>query len=402
MTNLIEKQKMFLYKNTNLINNKNTNGITLIALVITIIVLLILAGVTIATLMGDNGILTKAQQAKTETEEAEEDELRKLTALEASTNLESHPYTDKNGDIATIPTGFAVSQVEGENIIDDGLVVIDSNGNEFVWVPVEITDEEKEAGITFETKYPRTEFLDNAPITGLNSNYTEPYINGYEGEDTEYQSMIESVTEHGGFYVGRYEAGCEKQRTEENKTTEQKVLVKKGAYVYNYVPWGNAMNDTGVTTGHETTYNGITGAVELSKNFATANNYNTTKVKSTLIYGIQWDMMLRYVANSEHNVNDSRNWGNFNNSIDDAVKNSGINNMNYTTGKSNAWKTKNIYDIAGNIWEWTMEAYGTNYRIRRGGSYNDDGAKYSAYYRNTSNPYASIDGFGFRIALYIN
>ena len=65
----------------------NKNGITLIALVITIIVLLILAGVSISMLTGDNGILTQAQNAKKETEEAQEDELRKLTALEAATNL---------------------------------------------------------------------------------------------------------------------------------------------------------------------------------------------------------------------------------------------------------------------------------------------------------------------------
>ena len=98
--------------------------------------MLILAGVTIATLTGENGILTRANDAREQTEQAEEDELRKLTALEAATNLENRLYTDKNEDTVTIPAGFAVSQVEGENTIDDGLVVIDKNGNEFVWVPV--------------------------------------------------------------------------------------------------------------------------------------------------------------------------------------------------------------------------------------------------------------------------
>ena len=79
MKNLIEKLKMFLYKNTNL---NNTNGITLIALVITIIVLLILAGVTISTLMGDNGILTKANEAKIETENSQNTEIEKLNNIE--------------------------------------------------------------------------------------------------------------------------------------------------------------------------------------------------------------------------------------------------------------------------------------------------------------------------------
>ena len=63
-------------------------------------------------LTGDNGILTQAQNAKKETEEAQEDELRKLTALEAATNLNNTTYKDKNEQTATIRAGFAVSKVE--------------------------------------------------------------------------------------------------------------------------------------------------------------------------------------------------------------------------------------------------------------------------------------------------
>ena len=109
--------------------------------ILNIIVLLILAAVSIATLTGENGILTRANEAKTETEEAKEDELRKLTALEAATNLENQLYKDKNEDTATIPAGFAVSKVEGENTIKDGLVIIDKNGDEFVWIPVNTEEE---------------------------------------------------------------------------------------------------------------------------------------------------------------------------------------------------------------------------------------------------------------------
>ena len=70
-------------KNLEKQKNKKSNGITLIALVITIIVLLILAGVTIATLTGDNGILTQAQKAKNETENAAKKEEEDLAKLEA-------------------------------------------------------------------------------------------------------------------------------------------------------------------------------------------------------------------------------------------------------------------------------------------------------------------------------
>ena len=115
----------------NFLKIKNS-GITLIALVITIIVLLILAGVTIAALSGDNGILQNAARSKENSEKAEDDELRRLTALEAATNLENTTYTDKNDETVTIPSGYAVSQVEDENTIADGLVIIDANCNEFV------------------------------------------------------------------------------------------------------------------------------------------------------------------------------------------------------------------------------------------------------------------------------
>ena len=114
--------------------NKNS-GITLIALVITIIVLLILAGVSIAMLTGQNGILTQASNAKRATEESTEKEKRQLSQVEASTHLENYDYTDAEGNTATIPAGFAVSNVEGENLINKGLVIIGSTGNEYVWIP---------------------------------------------------------------------------------------------------------------------------------------------------------------------------------------------------------------------------------------------------------------------------
>ena len=123
-------------KNTRIKDLNSQKAITLIALAVTIIVLLILAGVTIATLTGDNGILTRAEDAKNKTEQATEKELKELTQAEASTNLETKEYIDSNGDIAIIPSGFAISQVEGEQTIEQGLVVIDSSGNEFVWIPV--------------------------------------------------------------------------------------------------------------------------------------------------------------------------------------------------------------------------------------------------------------------------
>ena len=97
--------------------------------------LLILAGVSIAMLTGTNGILTQAQNAKQVTEESAEKEKRQLSQIEASTHLENYDYTDAEENTATIPAGFAVSNVEGENLVSKGLVIIGETGNEYVWIP---------------------------------------------------------------------------------------------------------------------------------------------------------------------------------------------------------------------------------------------------------------------------
>ena len=185
---------------------KEQRAITLIALAITVIVLLILAGITIGTLTGDNGILTKAREAKEKTEEAQENELRQLTMLEAATNLKNTTYIDKNNETAIIPAGFAVSQVEGENIIENGLVIIDKKGNEFVWIPV-IEDSQYQRNTTYDKvevsqlAYTDIGYLPEGiqPITDDSTN----------NENAEKQAVLNA----GGFYISRYEAGKEGTNT---------------------------------------------------------------------------------------------------------------------------------------------------------------------------------------------
>ncbi len=194
------KQTKSIIKTNNLF--LKNNGITLIALVITIIVLLILAGVSISMLTGENGILTQAQNAKEETEKAQEDELIKLTALEATTNLSNTIYKDKNEQTVTIPAGFAVSKVEGENTVEDGLVIIDSKGNEFVWIPVSSEDEYKR-----NLDYEDSDVSKNAYA---DTNYLPDGIKCTDSSITEEQKEKEIVLKAGGFYISRYEAGNEK------------------------------------------------------------------------------------------------------------------------------------------------------------------------------------------------
>ena len=215
---------------------KNKKGITLIALIITIIVLLILAGVSISMVVGENGILNRATEASKKTNEAKDEEQRQFAMAEAAMNFENTTYVDPNTkEEITIPAGFAVSQVEGENTVEDGLVIIDSNGNEFVWIPVDITEFKRVEGYGHGKK---SEILDRC---------NEPYNTGYATEKAEYEAMKLSVETNGGFYIGRYEAG---------KDTNGNVVVQKGVDVYNNIKWGKAMNDP---TGE--------GAVQKSKEF---------------------------------------------------------------------------------------------------------------------------------------
>lgn len=110
---------------------KNVHGITLIILVITIVVLIILAGVSISMLTGQNGIITQAQRAKEETEKAEIEEKRQLARYQASMNSTASNYMD-----VKIPVGFALTGINGEASIEEGLVITDDIGNEYVWIEV--------------------------------------------------------------------------------------------------------------------------------------------------------------------------------------------------------------------------------------------------------------------------
>ena len=378
---------------------KRQNGITLIALVITIIVLLILAAVSIATLTGENGILTRANEAKTETEEAKEDELRRLTALEAATNIENTEHTEtitQTGTdgteetktvTVTIPAGFAVSQVEGENTIEDGLVIIDSKGNEFVWVPVDNYSEFTRRAGYFDGNLQSITNYSEADSTGNNTNSE---VTESETTKKEAQEMYKSVEKNGGFYIGRYEAG---------KDDNGNVIIQKGKTVYNNVTWSRngQMNEesTEIAEGVDGTKD---GTIELARNFDTENSYTT--VTSTLCYGVQWDAALSWI-NPDYTgfVKNSTGKGNYN---EDENTNPWKGNI-AQTGVSEEYKIKNIYDMAGNAWEWTMEAYHNNCRVFRGGSCYNLGLNFPASMRNENNSYPYYNNFdiGFRITLYL-
>ena len=203
----------------------------------------------------------------------------------------------------------------------------------------------------------------------------EKYKN-YRDNDTNQ----ESVNTYGGFYIARYEAGdgdangTERSWSSSNSNT---VVSKKGAIVYNYISQPDSI------TRAESMYTG----------------------KSKLISGAGWDRTLNWLietkAKTENEVFvNSSSWGNYNDSTGNAKTNSGYINMNYTTGRNEAWKANNIYDLAGNVEDWTTEADSSVKRFSRGGVDILDGSDYPASYR-LENDSVSEDYLGFRPALYL-
>ena len=327
-------------------------GITLIALVITIIILLILAGITIGLVTGDNGLLAQATRAKEETEKAQLKEETTLGQYESYINKETNtvavvgeivtggnkPYT--NNGTAIIPEGFAI--VPGLDNVEEGLVIsdkandIENKGNQFVWIPVPEFSEFK-----------RYDFKNNKELP---IDYTENSGDGItvdemaNEDEREAQEMYKSVKDNGGFYIGRYEAGNDGLGN---------AISKKYVNLYNNIPWES----------DET--NGIIGAVEKARDFDTQSGHEN--VTSTLIYGVQWDAVMRWISKDDKlkgYLTDSSDIGNYSGTL------------NSITGENDNYKIKNIYDLAGNVWEMTMESYNIVYRVSRGGDFGNDGNPY--------------------------
>ena len=412
------------------------NGITLIALVITIIVLLILAGISIGAITGDNGIIDQAQNAKNDTEYSQWEEQIDVAIIDAeskhrnptmddvieelknkkvindgsqvdkktgaiTTNEpiytipdklddyipfgpgmiadKNEEYTDNNGDTATIPGGFEI--LEDADTVDEGLVIQDEQDNQFVWVPVSQEN--------FDTEFVREHFGTDSQkwwtgtfVTDRLSanNLYEPKADG-EANSSEVEKMYRSVKYKGGFYVGRYESGT----TESSGTGKRgNLVIKKGANVYNNIKWGNSMKDE---TG---------GAVEVARNLDTQNEYTT--VESTLIYGVQWDAIMRWMKDVPNltegkYVEDSTGMGWYS---DNSTHQTGI---DVDSNKSNC--VKNIYDLAGNVREWTMESYNTNTRVSRGGRCSNSGSGNPASSRSSTITSSSGSDIGFRVTLYL-
>lgn len=289
-------------------------------------------------------------------------------------------YIDRNGDTAYIPKGFRVSLAEGTNEIREGLVITDkidennqSIGNEFVWVPVDYFEEfiREDFG---ENPIDETSFITTEKTE---EKYYEPSGDGKKVDETaeenikEAQEMYKSVKEYKGFYIGRYETGSDIKRTSSLDTSN--AIIKKNQYIYNYVTCGNSIDEKA-------------GAIEISRNM-----YDN----STLCYGVQWDAIIRWINKDnllKNILKDSSEYGNYNNELQ-LIK----------SGNYEEYQTKNIYDLVGNVAEWTMESYGTKGNVARGGK--SGNAEQTITYRDTVTTddinNINLGLYGFRVALYI-
>ncbi len=376
-------------------------------------------------------------------------EERAVPGVIAYKNLQ---YSDGQGGTAIIPKGFTVSGAKDEQIVKNGLVIylipeeeitsVDWTNEEgileaqqsydqYVWIPVNYTasgeTEEHDLDTGFLKLFHRNEwtvFGKNDQGLTFSEVYKEPYeVSEYEEEKIEYYAMMKSVQDNYGFYIGRYEAGSTELRT--NSSTDTNLVVRRDQYPYNNVAWGLSMTDVNseVTT---SSVNHGHGAVYLSRHMY---NGEELGVEPTLIYGVQWDAVLNFVKDSTHNVTNSSNWGNYLNNnykIGDGAKccvwtSATTSSPQYvngpldviarsdyqegnmlTTGASDEFRVKNLYDIAGNMAEWTMEyRVDTISRSPVGGDGLSNGGEAGASYRSYTNVYGLGAQIGFRPALYI-
>ena len=268
----------------------------------------------------------------------------------------SEEWKDTMADVrdgVPIPKGFTYK----EGTRDTGLVIQDEKGNEFVWVPA------TENTYVKDTSFPS---FNNIKPTG-----DDTLPNGITDETAD-------VVKYGGFYIGRYEAGIPEGDTFPSNKTGIPVS-KKGAIVWSNINYTNA---------------------KANAESMISNEY----VQTGLITGKSWDTACHWIEDSLKSINesarltDSRYYGNHWDSLAPANENSGTKR---TAGFSENWKVKNIYDLAGNVWEWTSEKASSSKFIDRGGSCSGVGSGFPVSYRDYNSASFTNDSIGFRLRLYI-
>ena len=329
-----------------------------------------------------------------------------VPTITAKGNLANKPNIKevRQGNIP-IPQGY--NYIKGDKIggavITDAATGVEKTGNEFVWVPVDTLS--NMAVVTSGTdangniNYRGVLYNWGADATGNtawnwsadSTSYREPanLSSSYDSTSKnsswtstlyqeEYNKMVKSVSEYGGFYIGRYEMSI-------NATSK------------------NAESKYGATSANasDTDTNQWYGLYNKAKTYAPEKNSDNTenasqKVVSSMIWGSQYDAMLKWMKGNKINVTSSS-------PTDLSIGNTSRNTTRVTGGANNGQtvskdKLSNIYDLLGNIREWTQEAISTAYRISRGGYYS---GSYAPSSRTDNYPASTFSSYGSRLTLYI-
>ena len=416
-------------------------GVTLIALAVTIVVMLILAGVTISVLNGENGIVKQAQKAKEESKIKELKEKVRIdiagkrveningelrvsvlkeildkyfdnvpveTQITSETKLKAKEeygkyemkisdidvgeityetsytiFKDVNGEQVPIPEGYIVSENSDENIVNKGLVISDSRGNEYVWISCTVDSSSNKL------QYKRTEWgvekdgtdnsraiKDELTLKDIDVTYSKTDTDNGINEEISKEIVAqinaekESIKKYGGYYIGRYEVG------KDNKTA----VIKAEQEPYVNIKWSKAYELAKGIGGGE----GATTYLCSSYSWDTAINFiqNTTgKNYATSIIGFNGNWKSQEVKDSSGKVIKPVNTA-----------------QRLNTGLTTA--LCNIYDMGGNVGEFTTELNpGTSETVvLRGGS---DNYNFPAGYRWDSYSGIAISYYGFRATLFL-
>ena len=273
---------------------KKNKGITLVALVVTIVVLLILAGVSINLVLGNNGIIAKAKEAETKSAEASQNDLKGMNGLvsemegalagNGSTGSGSgngntgsgNNFVTKNTEVTYpdgkvwIPEGFKVAD-DSASTVQGGVVIEDKDRNQFVWVPVATLADYKRTAYSTNVATEETDTATNSIKINYSSSKNSEYFTEALPEDEK-----TSVERYKGFYIGRYEAG-DKENTEAKTLRSSNDVTKTVTIKANQAPYNNVTK---------------TQAISLAEGFATKQGY---KAKTKLVSSYAWDTTIEFI-----------------------------------------------------------------------------------------------------------
>ena len=332
---------------------KEMQGITLVALVVTIVVLLILAGVSINTVLGDDGIIKKAKEETEKTAAVQEKEMieRNLLEQELENSLATPTPKPQPTDGVKIPAGFyyvggtkTSGIVISDNVNDKdkyknkAVVGTDLLGNQYVWIPC-TTD-----NTSSDLQYTRTEWgvevdgnsraiKDELTLTDASVTYSDADtangINADVSKEIVAQIKAEkaSVAQYGGYYIGRYEVG-------RNSDT---AVVKYNQTPYASITWSTAYG--------------------LAKKIIT-----NSEVNSYLCSSYAWDTAVNFIQNNSTAKNYATSIEGFNGNWNPQEVKDPSGNVIKPAGTSQQLNTGlttqfcNIFDMGGNEAEFTTES----------------------------------------------